>query len=250
MAFEELGRAHQQTRDSIGSNPDILPTPKIKKETIVVWQEPHIVHNRDINNSWIAGSSTNGIVGAWTGTAGGGQLVVGDTTNTQTLLSVTNHNNTYVNFLRATPNNTSSTVVYGLLDSTSTGTVDTTNFRIDLDTDEFIIWKVYADAAPVSRAKITLSTDSERTNMTFSSGSALTFDITFDTTFGSIAGNTQLELSPDGGDTWYAAENDVFTTFTIPGNELLVRITALDDGVYWKTAKTNGAERPIIITYS
>lgn len=105
MVFENIARGHQQTRDSVGSNPNVIPIPKILSEKIQVWQEPLVVHNRSIDDSWIAGSPTNAVVGAYTGTSGGGQLVVGGTDNTEQLLRVSPPNDEYVNFLRDTPTN-------------------------------------------------------------------------------------------------------------------------------------------------
>ena len=82
MTLGNIYKGHQVTRDSVGSHPTVLPVPKISKGGVTIWQEPHVVYTRDIDNSWTAGSSTNAIVGTWTSTAGGGQLVVGDTTST------------------------------------------------------------------------------------------------------------------------------------------------------------------------
>jgi hypothetical protein len=101
-----MNTSFSRARDSIATDPQILSIPNIFGEQLKVWEEPHIVIDRDIDNSWIVGSPTNGLVGTNTATAGGGQQVVGNTNNAQALLRICPSQNIYVNFLRDTITNT------------------------------------------------------------------------------------------------------------------------------------------------
>jgi hypothetical protein len=80
-------QALQQTRDSIGSNPQVLPIPIITPERVELWQEPVVIYDKDIDNSFILSHSDNGVLGTATA-LGGGQVVLGDTDNFETLLRV------------------------------------------------------------------------------------------------------------------------------------------------------------------
>lgn len=250
MSFESLSHSQQQTRDSIGSNPSVIPIPKISKDSLVHWAGPIVVHDRDIDNSWIAGSSTNAIVGTWTGTAGGGQLVVGPTSNTESLLRVTPANGQYVNFLRDTIENVDDTTDIGLLDGTnSTGSINTSTFRIDLDNGEELRWVVAYGGFTYSRIKVTFDTDSERTNVTFDpvSGSSPTFPLTFPFSFGGGGSGIDLQASSDGGSTWEDIDNNVEHEFSTPGTDIVLRLVSNADSQYWKTTNDDGDERPIIV---
>lgn len=223
--LENLASSQQKTKDGVGSHPSIIPIPKIRGFTLRLLMEPSVYYTRSIGNSWIAGSSTNAIVGTWTGTVGGSQLIVGDSSNTETLVQVRPKDNFYYNFLRATSTNTSTaSATYGLLLSASTGTVDTTNFRIDMDNAEVIEWIIFKDAGQTVRgATVILDTDSSRTNMTFGTNVALT-------------------MSADGGSNYESVTNNVEHTFTNTGSELRLRLTASANSLYWKTANTSGKE--------
>lgn len=230
MVFENIAKGNQQTRDSIGSNPSILPIPKIFKEELRIHEEPLVIYDRDIDNSWIVGSSTNGIVGTWTGTVGGGQLVVGDTTNTQALLRVES-GDTYKNFLRNTPTNMDDTVVdYGLLNgTTTTGTLTTSSNRIDLDNTEVIEWRIKYNDGTVSKVTVVFDEDAGRTNIDFST------DVT-------------IEVTANGGSNWTTVTNKTQAELT-PGTDVRMRITASANSLYWKTANTQGKEVPIQVKF-
>jgi len=43
MTFKGLARSGQKSRDSIATHPSILPIPIIGNDTLVLWQEPHVV---------------------------------------------------------------------------------------------------------------------------------------------------------------------------------------------------------------
>jgi hypothetical protein len=82
-----MSRGLQQARDSISTDSSTIAIPNIFGENLMAWEEPHIIYDQDINNSFILGHSVNGVLGTATA-LGGGQVVLGDTDNYQTLLRV------------------------------------------------------------------------------------------------------------------------------------------------------------------
>jgi hypothetical protein len=82
-----MSRALQQARDSISTDSTVLAIPNIFSQSLKVYQEPHVIYDHDIDNSFIVGHETNGVIGTATG-VGGGQVVLGDTDNTETLLRI------------------------------------------------------------------------------------------------------------------------------------------------------------------
>lgn len=161
-------KKNQETRDELGSETVEQQPTFVFSETTAVHERTLQVKSRNIDNSWIAGSSTNAIVGAWTGTAGGGQLVVGPTNNTETVLAVVNPNKVFVEeFFHDT-----------FIDSSNTtATVDTsTNFRVDF----------------TSGQKVT-------SNIIFKQGTTQILTANLSATF---TGSLLFEVSNDGGATW------------------------------------------------
>jgi len=94
MTLVNQGIGIQETRDELSSEPSIQPIYKIKSEILIVEIGPIRSISRLVDNTWIAGHSLNAIVGTTTA-SGGGQLVVGDTDNTETVLRVININRVY-----------------------------------------------------------------------------------------------------------------------------------------------------------
>jgi len=67
-------------RDQLGNDPEIIPILNANYfEEIGVEEGPTLIESKNVGNSWIVGSSTNAIVGDWTGTINGTQLIVGVT---------------------------------------------------------------------------------------------------------------------------------------------------------------------------
>ena len=93
-----MGTLNQKTRDEIGQGTSGYPVVAIRKEVINAQEGPTIAETNTIGNSWIVGSSTNGIVGTNTATQGGGQQVVGASGRTATIYSVTNPNKTFYEY--------------------------------------------------------------------------------------------------------------------------------------------------------
>jgi hypothetical protein len=82
-----MNRGLQQARDSISTNSSTIAIPNIFSEELVLHEEPHVIYDKDIDNSFILGHSDNGVMGTATA-LGGGQVVLGDTDNFETLLRV------------------------------------------------------------------------------------------------------------------------------------------------------------------
>lgn len=96
-----MSRDTAAIRDQLGNDPDTTFFLNADyDETIGVEEGPTKVSKKTLGHVWIVGSSTNAIVGAWTGTEDGQQLVVGsgdDTTDGRdtTIERVVNPNNTF-----------------------------------------------------------------------------------------------------------------------------------------------------------
>jgi len=95
MVLPNIAKSHQQTRDSIGSEPTILDIHKVRQCNIFMEQGPTQEKQQTEGHSFILGSSTNGILGTNTGTEDGQQQTLGDTTVT-TVVRVLNVGNKYV----------------------------------------------------------------------------------------------------------------------------------------------------------
>lgn len=220
-------------------------------ELIVLDEGSTVWEDDTYGDSWIVGSATNGLVGTNTGTVGGGQQVVGASGRVQTVKAITNPGNTWRDRLR----DTYQVVAAGgaadvfliqtgdalllqagdqaLLQSTAggvAGSIDTSNFRIDLDTGETLTWRVSYNEGMVSKAKVIFDTDAGRTNFSVST--------------------VTIDVSANGGSNWQTVTNGVETTLTNTGSDLRLRLTGLANGTYWKTADANGDEVPIIIQFS
>lgn len=245
MGLIELARGHQQTRDSIGANPEVLPIPKITEHRIKIWEEPGVVYDYDINNSFIAGHSDNGVVGTTTG-IGGGQVVVGPTSNTETLLRVVPKGDNWVTFIRESPS-TNSTESWGLVDSGSTATISTVNHRIDFTPGDYVEFIIAYNHKTYRQIQVVLDESSQRTNFVFDDNASddSTFPYTFPITF--EGATVTLLVSSDGGASWEEVVNGVVHTFTTPGTHIRFRIRN-DSGNNWiKTMNDNGEELPLLI---
>lgn len=129
------------------------------KENILVTQRQGRVRTRTqtIGNSWIVGSSTNGLVGTNTATQGGGQQVVGsDGRGAFIISSISN----YLDVFRERFNFTT------YIDTgNTTATVDTTNEDVDFTTGEILTsLECYKGTTVLTKAILTVDDD---TNLTF-----------------------------------------------------------------------------------
>ena len=117
-----MGKDDAAIRDQLGNDPEIIPLLNADYyEEIGIEEGPTVISTNTLGHVWIAGSSTNGIVGSWTGTQDGQQLVVGpdgDGGRVETTIRVVNPENVFHERL----------VFNYCLDTTnSTATIDLTN---------------------------------------------------------------------------------------------------------------------------
>jgi len=159
-------------------------------EKVQLEENSTVVEFDTYGDSWIVGSSTNGIVGANTSTQGGGQQVVGSSGRVNTVLSVVNINNKFREYFKDTS-----------FEDTSTTTADwaDTVGQIDFTVGEIAqSLSTYLDTANVVAATLTVDDD---TNLT-------------------------LQLSADGGSNWETVTNETEHAFTNTGNDLRFKFTA------------------------
>lgn len=142
-----------------------------------------------------------------------------------------------------------STTSAGLVVSQSTGAIDTANHRVDLDTNDSIHWILSQGNNTYSSVTPVFDEDSSRTNIDFDAevvqGELFTGDFPF-TLGGTDPNAVRLEVSFDGGSSWVEGRNQSLISDG-PGGDVRFRITALDDGLYWKTQNSVTEEKPIIM---
>ena len=180
-------RELEQKRD----NSDRIQQYRSFKESVNVTNRQGRIKIRSdtLGNSWIVGSSTNGIVGTNTSTQGGSQQVVGESSRTETILHVINPGDTmYERFNFTTFVDTGNT----------TATVDVTNEDVDFTSAEILTSLSVAKGVTYSTAKLT---SDSTTNVTF-------------------------EMTADGGSNWQTATSGSTLTFTDTGTDLRYRVTA------------------------
>ena len=103
MADNRLSAIEQDKNDiriQIGRDPAITPFLVLEYDANVILEEGTAkIFTQNLDDSWIVGSVSNGIVGDNTGTEGGGQQVVGATSRVFTVKEILNPNNVfYENF--------------------------------------------------------------------------------------------------------------------------------------------------------
>ncbi len=201
------GIANQRTRDQIGSEPTTKIIGVLWQENVLVEEGPSQVTTNTIGNSWIVGSSTNGIVGANTGTQGGGQQVVGGSGRVTTIVKVVNPSNRFIERF----------AFDNFKDSTETNTADwNTTLRI-----------LRMDASSNhARARNTTATfKSVFLNDTTVVNARIIAD---ETTYGNDI--IKYFLSADAGASWQEFTLTTSATFAATGTDIRVRIVFIGNG--------------------
>jgi hypothetical protein len=176
---------NQQTRDEIGSEPSIHEIYKIKTEEVNIFITNQSKSDT-IGHSWIVGSSTNGIVGANTGTQDGQQQVVGSAGRIDTFLRVLSPNGTFFDDFNYD----------NFIDSSTTADVDTANSIVNFTDGEVLLSElIYFDTANISKIKVS----------------------------GTTTGTLSFELSADNGTTWTEIELD--TEYILSGSPSVFPLT-------------------------
>lgn len=183
----------RDTKDAIGprdTDKDLVL--KRVSEKINVEENATRVRTNTYGNSWIVGSSSNGIVGTNTNTQNGLQQVVGGAGRTETVVAVSNPNNTHrERFLFNRFEDTGNT----------TADWDTTNNQAVIETTEVLqSLSIYLGDDNISQALLTIE--------------------------GTNTSNATYELSPDGSSNWETVTLGTTHTFTNQGSDLRYRFTA------------------------
>jgi|TARA_Y100000310_G_scaffold103241_1_gene101532 hypothetical protein len=180
----------QLNNDEIGSEPDVNNVVKTRQESVKIEMGPTQITSTAIGHVWIAGSSTNAIVGTWTGTQDSSQLVVGPTgAGTATVVQVINQNNTFIERFNFTTFKDATTTATW----TGTGSITLTSAEFGLSTTAFT-----DGSTNITNAKMEIDDD---TNLT-------------------------LALSSDGGSNFETVTDGVLHNFTNVGTDLRWKITA------------------------
>lgn len=195
-------------RDQLGNDPDttfLLDADYY--ESVGVEEGATIVKTRDITNTWVVGSSTNAIVGEWTGTIGGKQLVVGKDDRDIVVIRVVNPNDIFREHFRDT------TFQDG--DASNTADWNTTLFRLAMTTET---------------AKDTAYNTIATSNTIFTDSKTIT-KATFNTTETKY-GNDVIKyfLSADGGNTWEEVTLGTEHIFNTTGTNLKFRVIFIGNG--------------------
>ena len=181
-------RVLEQAQD----NSDLIQQYKNFTEQINITEKVGRIRGRTetLGDSWIVGSSTNGIVGTNTSTQGGGQQVVGASGRTETVEFVVNYQDIFrerFNF------NT-------YIDTTNTtATVDNTNEDCDFTSGQIL------------QSEACFKGDGTITSATFTSDSTT---------------NLAFQLSANNGVNWENVTSGTEHTFTNTGTTLLYKCTA------------------------
>jgi hypothetical protein len=196
MALDSETVDRVNTKSQIGNPDDITGIPVIGFNEVFVLEEgTSKIYKHTLGNSWICGSSTNGIVGTNTGTEGGGQQVVGASSRDTNIQQIYNPNNTFYENFRDD--------VYS-----GSGTSDwdyTTDFQLEMTTGETRTSAIIAKHPTLSYSKATIF-------LTLSSG---------------LLTDLVIKLSADGGsnkETVTHGEEHIFTNTSSAG--ILYDITA------------------------
>lgn len=209
MVLDQIAESLQETKDSIGSKDNtrdmILDR---NNEKLLIEENSTRVMTNTIGNSWIVGSTTNGIVGTNTGTQGGGQQVVGASGRSgEVVIRVINPNNNFREHFRDT--------TFKDTDALNTADWNTTLFRLAMTTK-----------TDKSKAYNTIATS--HTIFTNSKTvSKATFNAT-ETKWGSDV--IKYYLSADGGASWEEVTLGIEHIFTNTGTDLKFRVIFIGNG--------------------
>lgn len=196
-------------RDQLGTDPKVFQVLITGiNETFGIEGNPLVLESNTLGNAWIVGSSTNGIVGANTGTVGGGQQVVGGDGRIRTFERVVNPKREYHNHFRWDD--------FKDDNQPNTADWDTTNYRLAMS-DGVNHNRIYNGVATfksialldgqITRAVITATEN--RWNLT---DKILYF------------------LSSDGGNSWEQFTLGQLRNFDVVGFDLRLRITMIGNG--------------------
>ncbi len=196
-------------RDQLGNDPDVTFFLNADySESVGIEEQSTIISTRDITNTWVVGSATNGIVGAHIA-SGGRQLVVGKDDRDIVVIRVVNPNNTFREHFRDT--------VFLDGDLNNTADWNTTLFRLVMTT-----------ASSKKRGGVTIATSKR---IWFDAKIATRAVFNADET---LWGNDDVKyyLSADDGNegSWEEVQLGVEHIFSTQGNKLKFRVIFSGNG--------------------
>lgn len=195
MPILRSGLQNQQTRDQLGSEPSIAEVYKVKTDNVKLVESPIQISKTPEGHGWIVGSSTNAIVGTWTGTQDGSQLVVGSGTSAGQIAVVDKvlaPNNTAIElFNYATFNDVSTT--------TSTWASGSADFGAASIAQSL---SVYTDVTSVANATMTVTASPSTSTL------SLAMSATSPASFESVTDSTKHTFASSGNDLRWKITNN------------------------------------------
>jgi len=194
-------------RDQLGNDPDTTFVLNADySETIGIEELATVINTKTYGHVWIVGTPTNSIVGAWTGTEDGEQLVVGSGTDStdgrvSTLHRVVNPNNTFNEHFRDDDFKDASLQ--------NTAYWDTSNYRLAMKSTAKtgMVFSTVANFSSIFYNQVTI------TKVKISAT---------ETKYGSDA--IAYQASADAGNTWNTVTKNTWYNFTTSGQDLRIRI--------------------------
>lgn len=202
--MSSVSRQNKQALDIPDDTKQILT--KRVEEKIFLEENSTRVWKKTLGESWIVGSSINGIVGTNTGTQSGNQQVVGGSGRVTTISSVVNPNNIYREHFRDTT----------FKGYPRTANWDVTNFRLAMHTSS-------------NHAKA-YNTIMESASIALNDGTVS--KATFTAVEKKWNSNDQIKyyLSANGGNNWEEISLGVEHIFTYRGSDLRFRVIFIGNG--------------------
>lgn len=196
-----------KVKDQLGKPEDKGFTVKRFTEDMIPEPGPMSLEKESLGHVWIVGSLKNGIVGTWTGTEDGQQLVVGpdgDGGRDTTLHRITNPFNTFREHFRSERFKESATADW-----------DTTNYRLAMSSS--------------SNQAVPYNTQATFKEIFYNQQTPIAATISIkETKFGNDI--IKYYLSPDAGSTWEELENNVRKVLTNTGQDLRLKVVFIGNG--------------------
>ena len=196
-------------RDQLGNDPDtVFFLNADYDENIGIDELSTVISGKTLGNSWIVGSSTNGLVGTNTATEGGGQQVVGGSARVETIKRIVNPNNTFREHFSDT--------IFKDTNSPNTANWDTTNLRLAM-----------SDSGNHSTTYNTIAT---MLTTFLNEETVLTATIFANETRWNPNDLIKYFISADGGNNWQEFTIGVKQSFNFIGQDLRVKIVFFGNG--------------------
>jgi len=208
MVISESMTFNQNTSDNLNPADSVIPDMEKSDEVLRTVEKSTLIYEETIGHSWIVGSATNSIVGTWTGTQDGEQLVVGGAGRVLTLSKITNPNNVFRETFKATTFKDSNLP--------NTASWDTTNYKLAMHSS--------------GNHSTAYNTIANFGSIFLNSQTVYSVRITATETRYSPSDLIKYFVSADGGNNWQEITINVSTSLTITGNDLRLRVVFFGQG--------------------